>query len=644
MRLRPCRRGPLVLAATHTYLLAAAALLTACAGAPGSEADASLAASCALPHVRIGAVQGSGAASPLRGQSVTIQGVVVGDFEGAAPALSGFYLQDGGDDDDATSDGVFVFNGDRDDVVIGSVVRVTGVVDEVREQTQLTTSAIVVCGTGSAEPAIVTLPVASPAELERYEGMLVRLTQTLYVTEHFQLGRFGEVVLAAGGRLPQPTAVAAPGADALAVQAANERNRIILDDASYEQNPAVIAFARGGAPLSATNTLRGGDHVTGLTGVLTQTSAGMTGAVAYRIRPIGALHGGAPAFVEGNPHANAPPAVGGTLRVASFNVLNYFNTFDGCTAGARGEPTPCRGAENPLEFDRQWRKTVSAIVAMDADILGIIEVENDGYEAHSAIADLVARLNTATAPGRYAFIDADAATGQVNALGTDAIKVGLIYRPARVSPVGRTAVLNSRGFVEAGDSSLRNRPSLAQAFAQTDGGRVIVSINHFKSKGSACTAPDAGDGQGHCNAVRTRAARELLVWIATDPTGTGESGVLIIGDLNAYAREDPVAVITDGGFTDLLAAHGGTRPYSYVFNGQWGYLDHALGSAGLLAHVTGAAVWHINADEPPVLDYNTNFKRPAQQVGFYRADPFRSSDHDPVLIGLQLRPLPTPDR
>jgi uncharacterized protein len=594
---------------------------------------------CTLPYTQVGAIQGAGMVTPLAGQTVTTQGVVVADFEGPAPALRGFYLQDlRGDGDPATSDGIFIFNGDRDDVAVGDVVRVTGVAGEAGEQTQLTVASLVACGTTAAvAPTPIMLPVSSGAYLERYEGMLVRLPQTLYVTEHYQLGRFGEVVVSAGDRLWQPTAVAEPGAAALAVQAANDLNRMIVADASYAQNPGTIFFARGAGPLSAGNTLRGGDHVTGLVGVLTQTSAAGTGSgVAYRVRPLHTLGGGVPEFAAGNPRAAVPPAVGGTLRVASFNLLNYFNSFGGCTGGVGGAAVDCRGARDEAEFERQWRKTVAAIVAMDADIIGIVEIENDGYGPTSAIAHLVARLNTATGAGNYAFIDADARARELNALGTDAIKVGLLYRPARVTPAGRTAVLNSARFVTGGESAERNRPALAQAFAHAEGGTLVVSINHLKSKGSACDVPDAGDGQGNCNAARTVAARELAAWLAGDPTGARTADILIIGDLNAYAREDPVTALTTAGYVDLKAARHGSRAYTYVFNGQWGSLDYALASTSLAPKVTGVEAWHINADEPPVLEYGTRFKSPAQVELLYRADPFRSSDHDPVIVGLRL--------
>jgi uncharacterized protein len=582
-------------------------------------------------------VQGAGLSTGMAGRPVTVQGAVIADFEGAPPALGGFYIQGvRGGADPRTSDGIFISNGDRNAVTAGQVVRVSGIAGEVREQTQITAEHIVVCGVAQVAPTDISLPFASLTYLERYEGMLVRVPHTLYVTEHYGLGRFNEIVLSAGGRLPQPTNVAEPGPQAAAVQARNDLNRLVIDDATYAQNPAVL-FGRGGAPLTAENTLRGGDTVDNVVGVLTQTSAGPTGVVTYRLR----ITGGPPSFAAANPRPVQPPAVGGTLRVASFNLLNYFNTYEGCRGGVGGAEMQCRGARNDEEFRRQAQKTVAAILAMNADIVGVIEVENDGYGPASAVADLVARLNAASASQQYAFIDADAATGTVNVLGTDGIKVGFLYQPARVQPAGRTAVLNSVRFVNGGESGPRSRPSLAQAFQQTGGGRLVVSVNHFKSKGSPCDVPDAGDGQANCNAARTFAARELRDWLSGDPTGTGEENVLIVGDLNAYALEDPVQTLVRAGYTDLVAARQGHTSYSFVFNGQWGYLDHALASAALLPRITGAAKWHINADEPTALEYTTSFRSTEHLTTLYRPDPFRSADHDPVLVGIELRPPPS---
>ncbi|MGO4599764.1 ExeM/NucH family extracellular endonuclease [Terrabacter sp. 2RAF25] len=596
---------------------------------------------CEAPTTSIPVIQGSGDTAAVTGR-VTTRGVVVGDYEGASPALRGFFIQDpNGDNDPATSDGIFVFeSSSADSVKVGDLVTVTGTAGENQGQTQVSASTVAVCGTGSVTPTDVTFPVASATTLERYEGMLVTLPQAMSVTEHFQLGRFGQVTLSQAGRLEQPTNVAAPGADAAAVQAANDKRKIILDDTSQAQNVDPIVFGRGGQPLSAANTLRGGDTVTGLTGVLNYTWGGNASSPnAYRIRPV------TPAdtvdFQPTNPRPETSPAVGGHTRVVGMNLLNFFNTLDSkannCKGGTIGAPMDCRGANTPAEFDRQWRKTVAAVSGTKADVVAFMEMENDGYGADSAEQFLVGKLNEKDGDGVWSFIDADARTGQVDAMGTDAIKVGMLYKPTAVTPVGTTAALNTVDFVNGGDSAPRNRPSLAQAFRDnTTGGTFVAVANHLKSKGSACDQPDAGDGQGNCTAVRVRSAQLLADWLAGDPTGTGDPDVLILGDMNSYAKEDPITTLEGAGFTNLIEQRNGREAYSYAFDGQWGYLDHALGSASISSQVAGVADWHINADEPSILDYNTEFKT-ANQVGtLYARDEYRISDHDPVVVGLDL--------
>jgi len=599
--------------------------------------------SCGLPYAPIGGIQGSGPTAAIIG-NVTTQGVVVGDYEGASPTLRGFYIQDAsGDGDIATSDGIFVFNGTNDSVHVGDVVRVTGTSAEFQGQTQISASNIVGCGAGSVTPTDVTLPFASAGFAERYEGMLVRMPQTLYVSEHFQLGRFGQVVMSSGGRLQQPTNIVAPGAPALALQAQNDLNRIIVDDELQSQNPDPIVFGRLGNPLTASNTLRGGDTATGIVGVMTYTWAGNAASGnAFRVRPQNALGGGIPLFQPTNPRPAAALSVGGSVRVVGMNLLNFFNTFSGCTNGVGGPSTDCRGANSAAEFERQWPKTIAAILAMNPDVVGVNELENDGYGSTSAIQFLVDRLNEETAPGTYAFIDADAGTRQVNALGTDAIKVSMLYKPGVVTPVGQTAVLNSVAFVNGGDTAPRSRPSLAQAFqVNATGARFIVDVNHLKSKGSACDIADAGDGQGNCNAERVNAAIALTNWLASDPTGTGDPDVLLVGDYNSYAMEDPITAIRNAGFTNLVSAFLGPDAYSYVFDGQWGYLDQALGSASIVPQIAGVGDYHVNSDEPSVLDYNVEFKSAGQLSSLYASDQFRVSDHDPVVIGLNPNAAPT---
>jgi predicted extracellular nuclease len=544
---------------------------------------------CGGPATPIHDVQGSGSASPLIDQVVTIEGVVVGDFQGSA-GLGGFFVQEEdahADGDPLTSEGIFVYQGNTGVAVnLGDVVRVTGKVAEYYDLTELSNVTDVrVCGSGAtATPATVSLPAASSTSLEAFEGMRVTLPQTLYATETYTVGRYGEVALSANARLFQPTNVVAPGAPAQALQAANNLARIQLDDGSNTQNPPVVPY------LGPDNTLRIGDTLAGLTGVLGYAFG------TYEIHPSGGTS--SVQFTRANPRTDAPTNPGGSLKVAGFNVLNYFTTLD--TGAPICGPTgglDCRGADSSSEFERQRAKILAALATIDADIVGLTELENN---ASASLQDLVDGLNGQLGAGTYAFID----TGTI---GTDAIKVGLIYKPGRVTPVGPFAVLDSSVNPQFVDTL--NRPVLAQTFAQvTNGERLTVAINHLKSKGSACANdPDTGDGQGNCNLTRTAAAQAEAAWLASDPTASGDADVLIIGDLNAYAMEDPIAAFKANGYTSLVETFVGPNAYSYVFDGQSGYLDHALASAGLSAQVVGVVEWHITADEPVVLDYNQEF-------------------------------------
>ncbi len=612
---------------------------------PAALATTSPAPPCpAAPAIAlISRVQGSTEISPCVGLTVTIDGVVVGDYEGASPALRGFYVQeqdDQHDTDAVTSEGVFVFNGSNNSVALGDVVTVTGVVSEFQGQTQLAAAAgaILIVGSSVAvAPATLTMPFAAASSLEAVEGMLVNFPQELTVSEHFLLGRFGEIVVSGAGRLPQPTTVAEPGADASAVQGENKLNRLKVDDARQSQNPDPIVLGRGGSPTTAVNPLRGGDTIIGLTGVLTYTWAGSNASPnAYRLRPIGDLSdsglvpgGVSPAFVASNPRPTAAPSVGGTLTVASFNVLNYFLSIDDNTikCGPSGFLQECRGAESAAEFIRQRDKLLTAISKIEADVVGLIELENTtGVEP---LADIVAGLNGRAGAPVWSFVD----TGTI---GTDVIKVGIVYRTPKVVPLGAFSTIDS-GVDGRFDSSL-NRPSLAQSFVDGSGEVVTVVVNHLKSKGCGVAAgaeADQLDGQGCWSPARTRAAAALVDWMAGYPTGVADDDFLLIGDLNSYGKEDPIDVLTNAGFVDL-AQQFSPGSYSYVFDGQWGSLDYAFGSASLVSQVTGADKYHINSDEPSVLDYNINFKTVAQSVSLYSPDEFRTSDHDPVVVGLRL--------
>jgi hypothetical protein len=484
----------------------------------------------------------------------------------------------------------------------------------------VTTVTVLTSGNPLPSAAAVTLPVSNVTDWEPYEGMRVNISQALFVTEHSQLGRFGQVFLSSGDRLRQFTHLNAPSDLGYTAHLAEiAKRQILLDDGSTQPNPDPIIHPDPG--LSASNTLRGGDTVTGLEGVLDERFGD------YRIQPTNIVN-----FTKANPRPMAPSSVGGTLKVGSFNLLNYFNG-DGMGGGF---PTS-RGADTLSEFTRQRDKIISAITAMSADVIGLMELENDGYRPNSAIQDLVSGLNNAAGFGTYAFIDPAVAQ-----IGTDEIAVGFIYKPGMVTPVGSPKILDSSVAPTFDDT--KNRPTLAQTFSENaTGERLTVVVNHFKSKGAPCDDvgdPDTGDGQGNCNETRTEAANALVNWLATDPTGSADPDFLIIGDLNSYAMEDPITAIKSAGYTNLIERFHGSDAYSFVFGAQWGYLNHALSSAALTPKVTGVTEWHINADEPSVLDYNEEFKSAGQITSFYNEDPYRFSDHDPVIIGLNLAIVP----
>ncbi|MET1255222.1 ExeM/NucH family extracellular endonuclease [Aliikangiella maris] len=569
-------------------------------------------------------IQGAGEVTPMSGEEVTIEGIVVGDFNGSN-ALNGFFIQEEAsdyDNDELTSEGMFVYypNGEVT-VQDGDQVRITGRVGEYRDMTQLSNvTNLKVCATNlSATPLSILLPFTQRENNEAIEGMKVIFEQTLTVSENYNLGRYGELILS-NGRLYNPTNVVAPGEAAVAMQNANNLNQIILDDASTRQNPWVIPYPQ--PELTAFNTVRGGDTVFGLTGIMHQAFG------AYRIQATQQ-----PDFIPTNSRTTQPALNDllineSSIKVASFNVLNYFNG-DGQGGGF---PTP-RGANNLEEFNRQSAKIIAAIAEMNADIIGLMELENDGFDSDSAIANLVNGINQLTGKN-YQFVQPTE-----NLVGNDAITVGIIYDNNTVTESGRAVSLATGAFAD------RNRQPIAQTFrSNLSNGELTVVVNHFKSKGSCpsdATDPNADqqDGQGCWNPLRTQAAVELNHWLESNPTkATFTVDKLIIGDLNAYTKEDPVTTLEAQGYTNLLTQFVGDSHYSYVFYGQAGALDHALANAELTAQVADVVEWHINADEPRVLDYNLEYKSTAQQTSLYNADPYRASDHDPVIVAINLQP------
>ncbi len=569
---------------------------------------------------------------------ITVVGVVTGDFQDndfdAVSNLGGFYLQEENPDNDPqTSEGIFVYDRDASggDVQAGDRVMVTGVVKEYFGETQIIATTFNVTGAGTIQAMELTLPVSGTvvnnngqliADLERFEGMLVSLPQNLTVTDLFDLERFGEVSLSANGRLWKFTNSNLPDVAAYAShQRSNAQRRIILDDGSSSPGVSPLRYVAADSS-SPKPPLRVGDQASNLMGVIRfARGSGKSGIENYRLEPVDD-----PIFKSVNARPQVPD-VGGTIKVMSFNALNYFTTIDRGqrNCGPDGK-SGCRGADSGKEFERQQSKMISAIQAAGVHVVGLMEIENNVDESLQTLVD---KLNEATRTSNWTFVN----TGTI---GTDAIRVGIVYDDSVVSPVGSFALLDAA--IDPRFLDTKNRKALAQTFsADANGGVFTIAVNHLKSKGSNCDSigdPNRRDGQGNCNITRTNAAAALAEWMASDPTGSADPDVLIIGDLNAYLREDPLRQIAAAGYGNLLEKFVGINAYSFVFRGESGALDHAFASATLLPQVTGVSEWHINADESPLFDYNLESGR--DDTLFDPDTPFRTSDHDPVMIGLSL--------
>ncbi|WP_343731132.1 ExeM/NucH family extracellular endonuclease [Duganella sp.] len=583
-----------------------------------------VAAPAAVTHT-IPQIQGEGDSSPYANTVQTTEGVVT------AKVGSGFFIQDeNGDGNPNTSDGLFVFTtaANIGTVQVGDRIRITGTVSEytptaaTRSYTELTNvSAIAKLAGGiSITPTNVALPHPN---LGQVEGMLVRFGK-LTVSQLEFLGSRGEITLSSG-RLEIASNRYRPGTpEAVAQAAANQLNQIILDDGIFVA-PTTIPY------LTEDGSLRAGDSVSNLTGVVDFGAKGGGGA-GFKLQPTEA-----PVFSQDNPRTDAPALVPGNVKVASANVLNYFTTFtngsndqgqtgQGCLLDGKVLASNCRGADNLNEFNRQTAKIVGELKAINADVYGLMEIQNSG---EYTVTKLVDALNEAISPGTgiktYAVVPKPAATG------TDAIRVAMIYKPAALTLVG--------GALSDADA-INNRPPMAQTFKTVNGAKFSLVVNHLKSKGS-CPASganaDQGDGQSCWNAQRIQQAQRLVnAFVPQVVAAAGDAKVLLIGDFNSYGHEDPIAAITATGYVNQLERFvrgSGNMPYSFVFNGEAGYLDHALASAALSPQVVDAAEWHNNADEPTVLDYNTDGK-PQDK---YTSAPYRASDHDPVVISLNLQ-------
>lgn len=563
---------------------------------------------CGQATHSIAQVQGTGEVSSLLSQQVTLQGVVLSPVYSDGP-LPGLMLQSlKPDDDPATAEGIFVVVADPAKYQAGQILVVSGTVAEVDQLTSLIDAQVLSeCGTTAIKPLTITLPLDSNLSWEAYEGMWLRFEQPLVVADTYQLGRYGEILLA-NARLMVPTQVVAPGKAAQQLAGQQNRQAILLDDGVWQQNPDPLPYP--GTGLTAQSTLRLGDQVLNVEGIVHQDERG------YRLLPTQQ-----PSFVSANPRPANPRATqANELRLASYNVLNFF------TGQGQEKPFPTRrGARTPEELSRQQAKLVQALVALDADIIGLLELENNGYNSGSAIATLLAAVNQQSSEPYHMVLTTETP-------GSDAIKVGIFYRSSRVNAIGKAATQTAAPFTRL------HRPPVAQSFRHLSSGTEFTfAVNHFKSKGSCprsgatdyAEQKDQGDGQACWNAARLEAAMALQQWLQNHPTGITTEHSAIVGDFNAYRMEDPIRYFEQQGWHYL--SDGKPQSYSFVFRGKAGSLDHMLASPALAAKLTDMLHWPINADEPVLLDYSLRFKPASQRRQLYEASPYRSSDHDPIL-------------
>jgi uncharacterized repeat protein (TIGR01451 family) len=620
--------------------------------------------------IKIHDVQGNGSATPMPGATVSVEGVVTANFLGTSK-LSGFFLQEEDADADAdpnTSEGIFVLCGAcaANAVAEGQRVRVTGTVSEFQGMTELTSATVagvVVTDAGNhlaeVTPSPITLPISGDVDAfyEAREGMLITYTNTLTVSEYFQLFRFGQIELVEGDRPRTFTEDNVPDVAGYAAHLdALARRHVILDDDNNSQeaplsqpngNQAVYyPQANGGFSVGTQGVdfFRGGDQVNNLTGVLQWSWPGF-GANTWRVRPTAAHP---VAFTVANPRPVTPPNVGGSIRAVGMNLLNYFTTIDTTASSSSGPCGPsgtldCRGADSVAELNRQRERASIVVCTLNPDVASFMELENT--TPADTINDLLGAVNARCGGAHpYAFVN----TG--GTLGTDAIRVMQVYRQGILSPVGSPLV---------DLDPVHNRPPTAQTYDVVDaantafGKRFTVIANHFKSKGSCPTSGadvDQNDGQACWAATRTAQASRLLTWInGTVIPAAGDPDVLLLGDFNAYAHETPVTTLEAGGYHDMETDLHGTNAYSYLFSGELGHLDYAFASNSMVSQITGADAWHINADEVDLFDYNdevldvgeaTFEEKPdgsalvPPRVVFQPATPYRASDHDPVVVGL----------
>jgi predicted extracellular nuclease/methionine-rich copper-binding protein CopC len=565
-----------------------------------------LSGACGDEATPIHTVQGGKEISPLLDTAVIVEGVVVANYQGEEK-LNGFFLQEEITDMDGdllTSEGLFIADGlNTEEVTSGEILRLQGEVTELDGLTSLVNiSSWQRCGQGTdVQPQLISLPLHESLSWEALEGMLVTFAQKLIINENDRWGSEGIVGLASE-RLYYPTMLVNPGQAAQEADMINQTLRVTLDDGSMVIDPLPYP-----PYLGLGNTMRLGDTADNITGIVTDANDG------YRIQPSKFVN-----FKRDNPRPILAPLILGRMRVAHVNAGGYFNGD-----GHGQDFLPGHGAQSAVEYERQQTKLVNTIINLDASVIGLTGIENDGYGESSTLPDLVRILNEAAKEGDP-FQIVEIFGGQQKGFADTA---ALIYRKDLVYPRGDPITLSDYPFKQ-----LSRRPFAQHFTSIASGQEIIVVVVQFPERGNCPFEgnpnADQGDGQACWNRLRVEAAGSLAEWVIKQQAESGVE-VLVIGDLRSYAKEDPLQALAEVGLANVEAQDKDEIGYSDVFDGQAGTLNYGLVTTGLKAKVSLVQRWHINADEPPALDY-----RETNQPLLYSPEPFRSAAQDPLVIDL----------
>lgn len=564
----------------------------------------------------ISAIQGSNNTSPLLGKQVNIEGIVTADFQDDK-SFAGFFIQSKSNKNkQSSSSGIFVYESHKK-VTVGDLIRVTGKVLEHHGATQIAdVQSITVLKEKQKLPKVVVIELPLKGfNLESLEGMRVTLGPTLssksnkgaIITDHYNYIKYGELTVSSQ-LLISPTNSVTPGAQVKLKQKQNTDDKLLIDDGSFSQFPHYSQI-NNETPV----------HI----GAKVQVIGIMHYAFnKYRIEitePIKFLE---PPY----PKQSKPAAIAGKVKIASFNLRNYFTTLDnGKVICGPNQNFDCRGADSDDEFIRQQSKLVRAINTADADVFALEELENN----KDSIKTLVSALNKDANKDKWSFI-------KTGTLGEDVIRVGLIYQTKTITPIGQHKILNPKVMQEF--EADKNRDVLLQTFKDSDNNLFNVAVLHLKSKrcSDAIGADkDQNDGQGCYNASRVKVAQQISDWLAQDPTGQKAQSTIVTGDFNSYLKEDPITLFEKNGYSNLTNDFLTSENWTSIFRGEIGSIDHILVNIQAKKAAQGMTQWHLNSIVQGWFDYNLEAlgKSKDKPKNYYQASPFASSDHDMVIAG-----------